>query len=122
MFELIDQRQFLQLIIYYLHFLNGLPQLTIVQEILNKFKISLSNHLQEKLFLDNEFIQLYPLIHSISLIRTEEKFSSEYISKIYEQIIEIPSLKSYKIEFILLYWYYLARNVLELKQQSKFSI
>jgi len=121
-FQLIDQRQFLQLIIYYLYFLNGLPQLTIVQEILNKFKISLSNHLQEQLFLDNEFIQLYPLIHPIITIRTEEKFSMEYISRVYEQIILIPSLKSYQIEFILLYWYYLAANILELKQQSKISI
>ncbi|CAF0964323.1 unnamed protein product [Adineta steineri] len=117
-FQLNDQRQFLQLIIYYLHFLNALPQLTILQEILNKFKISLSNHLQEQLFLDNEFIQLYSLIHPISIIRTEENFSIEYISKVYEYIIEIPSLKLYKIEFILLYWYYLARNIRELKQQN----
>ncbi|CAF0802996.1 unnamed protein product [Rotaria sordida] len=117
-FELNDQRQFLQLIIYYLYYLNGLPQLTILQEIINKFKISLSNHLQEQLFIDNEFIQLYSLIHSISFIRTEKNFSMEYISKVYEQIISIPSLKSYQIEFILLYWYYLAANILELKQQN----
>ncbi|CAF4358317.1 unnamed protein product, partial [Adineta steineri] len=92
-------------------------QKKILQEILNKFKISLSNHLQEQLFLDNEFIQLYSLIHPISIIRTEENFSIECISKVYEYIIEIPSLKLYKIEFILLYWYYLARNIRELKQQ-----
>ena len=72
-FELNDQRQFIQLIISYLHFLNALPQLTIFQEILNKFKISLSNHFQEQLFLDHEFIQFYPLIHPTSFLRTEEK-------------------------------------------------
>ncbi|CAF3784015.1 unnamed protein product [Rotaria socialis] len=117
-FELNDQRQFLQIIIYYLYFLNGLPQLTILQEVLNKFKISLSHHLQEQLFIDNEFLQLYPLIHSISILRTESNFSIEYISKVYEQIIAIPSLKSYQIEFILLHWYYLAENIRELKQQN----
>ncbi|CAF5216088.1 unnamed protein product, partial [Rotaria magnacalcarata] len=112
-----DQRQFLQIIIYYLYFLNGLPQLAILQEILNKFKISLSHHLQEQLFIDNELLQLYPLIHSISFLRTESNFSIEYISKVYEQIIAIPSLKPYQIEFILLHWYYLAENIRELKQQ-----
>ncbi|CAF4509638.1 unnamed protein product [Rotaria sp. Silwood1] len=117
-FELIDQRQFIQIIIYYLYFLNGLPQLTISQEILNKFKISLSNHLQEQLFVDNEFIQLYSLIHPITFIRTEKNFSVEFISKVYEEIIAIPSLKAYQIEFILLYWYYLAANIIELKQQN----
>jgi hypothetical protein len=122
LFQLNDQRQLIQLIIYYLHFLNGLPELNILQEIFNKFKISLSNHFQEQLFIENEFIQLYSLIHPIKLIRTEDKFSLEYISKVYQQIISIPSLKSYKIEFILLYWYYLAANILELKQQSKYSI
>ncbi|CAF5074439.1 unnamed protein product, partial [Rotaria magnacalcarata] len=116
-FELNDQRQFLQIIIYYLYFLNGLPQLAILQEILNKFKISLSHHLQEQLFIDNELLQLYPLIHSISFLRTESNFSIEYISKVYEQIIAIPSLKPYQIEFILLHWYYLAENIRELKQQ-----
>lgn len=75
--------------------------------------------MQESLFIENEFIQLYPLIQPISFLRTEENFSFEYISKVYEQIIEIPSLKSNQIEFILLYWYYLAENVQELKQQSK---
>jgi hypothetical protein len=122
LFQLNDQRQLIQLIIYYLHFLNGLPELNILQEIFNKFKISLSNHFQEQLFIENEFIQLYSLIHPIKLTRTEDKFSLEYISKVYQQIISIPSLKSYKIEFILLYWYYLAANILELKQQSKYSI
>lgn len=119
LFQFNDQRQFIQMIIYYLHFLNGLPQLIILQEILNKLKISLSNHFYEQLFIDDEFRSLYPLIHSIKLIRTEERFSFEYISQVYEQIIAIPSLKSYQIEFILLYWYYLAVNILELKQQSK---
>lgn len=119
-FQLNDQRQLLQIIIYYLHFLNALPQLTIIQEILNKFNISLSNHLQDQLFLDNEFQQFYPLIHPIKSQRTEEKFSMEYISNIYEHIISIPSLKSYQIEFILLYWYYLAENAREIKQQSKY--
>ena len=46
----------------------------------------------------------------------------EYISKVYEQIIAIPALKLYKIEFIIIYWYYLAANILEVKQQSKYSI
>jgi hypothetical protein len=118
-FQLNDQKQFLQIIIYYLYFLNGLPNLTIVQEIINKFKLSLSNHLYEQLFIDNELIQFYPLINSITSIRTEEKFSMEYISKVYEQIIAIQSLKSYQIDFILLYWYYLAANIREIKQQSK---
>lgn len=121
LFQLNDQRQFIEILIYYLHFLNGLPQLIILEEILNKFKISLSNHFQEQLFLDDEFLSLYPLIHSMKSIRTEEKFSMEYISQVYEQIIAIPSLKSYQIEFILLYWYYLAANILELKQHSKSS-
>ena len=119
LFELNEQRQFIQLIIYYLYFLNALPCLTVLQETLNKFKISLSNHLQEQLFIDDEFQQLYPLMHSISVIRTEEKFSFEYISSVYEQIMAVPSLKSYKVQFILLYWYYLAANVFELKQKSK---
>lgn len=118
-FELNDQRQFIQIIIYYLHFLNGLPQLAILQEILNKFKISLSNYLQEQLFIDNEFLHLYPLIHPVSFLRTESNFSVEYVSKVYEQIIAIPALKSYQIEFIVLYWYYLAENIRELKPQSK---
>lgn len=120
-FQLIEQKQLLQIIIYYLDFLNALPQLNIIQEILSKFKISLSNHLYEQLFLDNEFKQFYPFINPMKILRTEEKFSMEYISKIYEHIISIPSLKSYQIEFILLYWYYLAENTLEIKQQSKYT-
>jgi len=118
-FQLNDQKQFIQIIIYYLYFLNGLPNLIILQEIINKFKISLSNHLYEQLFIDNELIKFYPLINSITSVRTEEKFSMEYISKVYEQIIAIQSLKSYQIDFILLYWYYLAENIREIKQQSK---
>ncbi|CAF1526972.1 unnamed protein product [Adineta ricciae] len=118
LFELNDQRQFLLLIIYYLRFLNALPHLTILQEILVRLKISLSIHLQNHLFLENEFLSLYPLIHPITIVHTEEYFSYEYISKVYEQITSIPSLKSYKIEFILLYWYYLARNIVEVKQQN----
>ena len=119
LFEMHDERQFLQLIIHYLHLINALPAIDLLQQILNQWKISLSNHLSDQLFLENEFLQLSPLIHPTASIRTEERFSVDYISRVYERLLVIPSLKAYKLEFLLLYWYYLAENVRELKQQSK---
>ena len=119
LFELSDQRQFLQLLVYYMHFINGLPMLDQFQELANPMKISLPNHVHEQLFIEQEFLKIYPLIHPGASKRTEKHFSFDYISRVYEQIIAIPSIKSYKIQFILLYWYYLAENVVELRQQSK---
>lgn len=119
LFEINDERQFLQIIINYLHLINALPPWTLLQEIVNQWKISLSSHLSDQLFIENEFAPLYPLIHPTMGTQTEEKFSVDYISRVYERLLAIPSLKVYKLEFLLLYWYYLAENVRELKQQSK---
>ena len=117
-FQIKDQRQIIQLILYYLHFLNAIPQSKIFQEILHRLKISLSNHFQEQFFLEQEFRPLHLLLNPMETIRSEEKFSMEYISNVYEQLINTPALKSYQIDFILLYWYYLGENLVELRQQS----
>lgn len=117
-FQIKDQREILQLIIYYLHFLNALPQSKISLEILQRLKISLSNHFHEQFFLEQELRSFHSFLQPIETIRSEERFSMEYISKVYEQLINIPILKSYQIDFILLYWYYLGENLLELRQQS----
>jgi hypothetical protein len=118
LFECYDQRQILQLLVDYLFLINGQPRWSFLQEILNHWRISLSNHCQEQLFIEYELLQLYPLIHSIEHCRTEKHFSMEYVCRIYEHILDLPSMKTYQIDFLLLYWYYLADNVLELKQSS----
>lgn len=113
-----DQRSILQLFINYLQLVNGLPKLSIVQEIVQKWKIPLSNDIFQQEFLDEEFRQWTSLIKSKRKSRTEERFSMEFISRIYEQMLNIPSLKSYQTDFLLLYWYYLAENLIELKRSS----
>ena len=117
-FQIKDQRQIIQLIFYYLHFLNGLPQSSIIHEVCNRLKISLSNQFHEQFILEQEFRPLCQFLNPNQILRTEERFSMEYISKVYEQLIANPSLKSYQIDFILLYWYYLAENLLELRSEN----
>lgn len=116
LFQLIDQRQLIQLIFYYLNYINGLPEFTIVQELANKLKINLTNSFQEQIFLEQEFNEFIRLSPSKQFDR--QTFSFEYISNIYEQIIALPILKSYQIEFILFYWYYVAENLRQVKQRQ----
>lgn len=115
LFQLLDQRQLIQLIIYYLNFVNGLPEFTIVQELVNKLKITLTNSFHDQIFLEQEFNEFTRLVQSKPI---ERQFSFEYISNIYEQIIALPVLKTYQIEIILFYWYFVAEDLRQVKQQG----
>ncbi|CAF1450910.1 unnamed protein product, partial [Didymodactylos carnosus] len=126
-FELIDHRQFVQLIVHFLHFLNGLPlalsttySTSILNELLSSMKISLSSLNQEQLFIQTELTYLWNITNQKQQhsLKTEQVFSYDFINRVYQQIITLPSIKNHRIDFILLYWYYLASNLYELKQQN----
>ena len=121
LFQCQDQRQLLQLFVNYLSLINGQPQWNLFQEILNRWKLSLSTYVQQEFFLDDELSSLYAFIHPTVSQKSEKSFSCDFISRVYQEMLAEPTLKAFQVDLLLLYWYYLASNIRELKEQSKYS-